>query len=137
MLAFWKCLICAVVTFECVWASVTPVTRRSNDHKVLILGGGVAGVIAARTLQQAGINDYLVVEARPELGGRLQSASLSSGITIELGANWIEGLHSSMVLPSHRRVGIVMKFSSLRRREETHKPYLEAGSEAQPINSHK
>ena len=61
-----------------------------NHHKVLILGGGVAGVIAARTLHQNGIDDFIIVEARHELGGRMMSHSFG-GKTIELGANWIQG----------------------------------------------
>ena len=61
-----------------------------RHHKVLILGGGVAGVIAARTLHQNGIVDFLIVEARHELGGRMMSHSFG-GKTIELGANWIHG----------------------------------------------
>jgi polyamine oxidase len=62
----------------------------SKHHKVLILGGGVAGVIAARTLHQNGIDDFLIVEARHELGGRMMSHTFA-GKTIELGANWIQG----------------------------------------------
>lgn len=61
-----------------------------NHHKVLILGGGVTGVIAARTLHQNGIDDFLIVDALDELGGRLMSHSFA-GKTIELGANWIQG----------------------------------------------
>ena len=62
----------------------------SEHHKVVILGGGVTGVIAARTLHQNGIDDFLIVEARHELGGRLMSHTFA-GKTIELGANWIQG----------------------------------------------
>ena len=62
----------------------------SKHHKVLILGGGVAGVIAARTLHHNGIDDFLIVEARHELGGRMMSHTFA-GKTIELGANWIQG----------------------------------------------
>ena len=62
----------------------------SKHHKVLILGGGVTGVIAARTLHQNGIDDFLIVEARHELGGRMMSHTFA-GKTIELGANWIQG----------------------------------------------
>ncbi|KAG6908704.1 hypothetical protein DXG01_003637 [Tephrocybe rancida] len=64
----------------------------SNDRhvEVLILGGGVTGVIAARTFHAQGIDDFLVVEARGEIGGRLRSRTFG-GRTIELGANWIQG----------------------------------------------
>lgn len=88
LLVFLLCL-----TF--VSASIVPLTRRTNDHKVVILGGGMAGVTAAQSLDQAGIKDFVIVEARSELGGRVQSAQLASGLTIELGANWIEGISSS------------------------------------------
>ncbi|KIY46147.1 amine oxidase [Fistulina hepatica ATCC 64428] len=62
----------------------------SRNPQVVILGGGVAGVIAARTLHENGFEDYLLIEARGELGGRLQSADFG-GYTVELGANWIQG----------------------------------------------
>lgn len=67
---------------------------RNTHYQVLVLGGGVSGVMAARELWAAGIQDYLLVEARDELGGRLMSHTLDNGLTVELGANWIEGLHS-------------------------------------------
>ncbi len=61
-----------------------------NGPRVLILGGGVAGVIAARTLHDKGINNFLIVEARDELGGRMQTESFGGKI-IEQGPNWIQG----------------------------------------------
>lgn len=65
-----------------------------KDATVLILGGGVAGVIAARTLHEQGIDDFIIVEAREELGGRLMSHSFGAPgkkHTVELGANWVQG----------------------------------------------
>ncbi|KAG6828033.1 hypothetical protein H0H92_009570 [Tricholoma furcatifolium] len=66
-------------------------TQADRHVTVLILGGGVAGVIAARTFHEQGIEDFLVVEAQDELGGRLKSTTFG-GKTVELGANWIQGL---------------------------------------------
>jgi polyamine oxidase len=68
--------------------------RSTKDAKVLILGGGVAGVIAARTLHEKGMDDFLIVEARTELGGRMQDYTIGvpgDQYTIELGPNWIQG----------------------------------------------
>ncbi|KAJ7153993.1 hypothetical protein C8R43DRAFT_1186902 [Mycena crocata] len=68
--------------------------KQSYDKTVLILGGGVAGIIAARTLKEQGITDSLIVEARDELGGRMRSMQFGKEgkrATIELGANWIQG----------------------------------------------
>ncbi|KAI0270548.1 amine oxidase [Gloeopeniophorella convolvens] len=67
-----------------------PTDGAHRDTKVLILGGGVAGVLAARTLTREGISDFVIVEARDELGGRMHSTRFA-GHTVELGANWIQG----------------------------------------------
>lgn len=64
-----------------------------KDATVLILGGGVAGVIAARTFHEQGI-DFKIVEAQPQLGGRLQSFTFGAPgnqHVLELGANWVQG----------------------------------------------
>jgi polyamine oxidase len=65
-----------------------------KPKQVLILGGGVAGVQAARKLTEEGITDFLIVEARDQLGGRMHSTSFGAPgrqLTVELGANWIQG----------------------------------------------
>ncbi|OJT14243.1 Polyamine oxidase [Trametes pubescens] len=65
-----------------------------KDASVLILGGGVAGVIAARTLHEQGITNFTIVEAKSELGGRLASTTFGANgkeFTAELGANWVQG----------------------------------------------
>ncbi|ETW85873.1 hypothetical protein HETIRDRAFT_471084 [Heterobasidion irregulare TC 32-1] len=78
-------------------SQASPVGRDDAAHKdaqVLILGGGVAGVIAARTLHESGINNFKIIEARSELGGRMKSFEFGvpgNQVTLELGANWIQG----------------------------------------------
>ncbi|KAI5988509.1 hypothetical protein EDC04DRAFT_2992942 [Pisolithus marmoratus] len=70
-----------------------------NHTKVLILGGGMAGVIAARTLQKQGIEDFLIVEANDKFGGRMigeQFGVNGSKVFIEKGANWIHGTKSNI-----------------------------------------
>ncbi|KAH9948514.1 amine oxidase [Amylocystis lapponica] len=65
-----------------------------SSPRVLILGGGVTGVIAARTLHEQRITNFAIVEARDELGGRLKSTTFGTPgrqSTIELGANWVQG----------------------------------------------
>ncbi|KAG6844453.1 hypothetical protein H0H87_006873 [Tephrocybe sp. NHM501043] len=71
-----------------------PSNTHANKHKALILGGGVAGIIATRTLHRQGINDFLIIEARDGLGGRLHSTAFAGNHTVELGANWIQGTQS-------------------------------------------
>ncbi|KAI0668914.1 amine oxidase [Trametes maxima] len=65
-----------------------------KDASVLILGGGVAGVIAARTLHEQGIHNFTIVDAKGELGGRLTSGTFGATgkeVTLEFGANWVQG----------------------------------------------
>ena len=56
---------------------------------VLILGAGMAGVAAARTLHVNGKTNYIVLEANNRLGGLIRRDDTRN---IELGANWIHGL---------------------------------------------
>ncbi len=63
------------------------------DADVLILGGGIAGVAAARTLHNRDVTDFLIIKAQSQLGGRVRTVELrpGSGIPINSGANWFHG----------------------------------------------
>jgi monoamine oxidase len=62
-----------------------------SDAEVVIVGGGAAGIAAARRLDHAKVR-CLVVEARPRLGGRAWTIADGSGSAIDLGCGW---LHSA------------------------------------------
>lgn len=61
---------------------------RSAEH-VVVVGAGMAGLAAARTLADAGVR-VTVLEARDRIGGRIWTDS-SLGMPIDLGAAWIHG----------------------------------------------
>ena len=42
--------------------------------RIAIVGAGLAGLYAAFLLEQQGIKDYVLLEARDTLGGRIASA---------------------------------------------------------------
>jgi monoamine oxidase len=70
----------------------------ANDFQVLILGGGVAGAMAAETLHRRGIDNFKVIEARSSLGGRMKSFSFGAPgreYILELGADWIHGTQTN------------------------------------------
>jgi polyamine oxidase len=74
--------------------NTTAPASASNHTTVLILGGGMAGIIAARTLHEQGVDDFIILEAKTELGGRMIPKAF--GITgrqvvVEMGPNWIQG----------------------------------------------
>ncbi len=58
--------------------------------KTVVVGGGAAGIAAARRLHDAG-QDVLLVEARGRIGGRAHSVSFGDA-TLDLGCGW---LHSA------------------------------------------
>jgi monoamine oxidase len=62
-----------------------------SDVEAVVVGGGAAGVAAARRLREAGI-DCLIVEARGRLGGRAWTITDESGFALDLGCGW---LHSA------------------------------------------
>ncbi|RQZ62325.1 FAD-dependent oxidoreductase [Burkholderia sp. Bp9004] len=45
--------------------------------RIAIIGGGLSGLYAAFLLEQRGIDDYVLLEARSEFGGRILSAPVS------------------------------------------------------------
>lgn len=60
--------------------------------RIAIIGGGLAGLYAARLLEQHGIHDYVVLEARPAWGGRIASIAPTTGSPLldrfDLGPTW-------------------------------------------------
>lgn len=68
---------------------------------VLVLGGGVAGLSAARELDRRGVGS-VVIEARDRLGGRVHTLRDASWPhPVELGAEFLHGLPRRLKLP-HR-----------------------------------
>ena len=66
--------------------------RRSTD--VVVIGGGLSGLVAARELTRAGAS-VIVLEARDRVGGRLESGRLA-GVSVDLGGCWIGAGHDRM-----------------------------------------
>lgn len=57
--------------------------------RVLVVGAGLSGLVAARRLQTEGF-DVRVFEARNRVGGRVWSRTLGNGEVVELGGEWID-----------------------------------------------
>ncbi|KAB2613334.1 polyamine oxidase 2 [Pyrus ussuriensis x Pyrus communis] len=64
--------------------------RSAPSPSVIVIGGGMAGVSAARALHDASIQ-VVLLESRDRLGGRV-CTDYSFGFPIDLGASWLHGV---------------------------------------------
>ncbi len=63
--------------------------------RIVVVGGGVSGLTAARDLQDAGF-EVVVLEAKDHLGGRVWT-DRSTGFPLDMGANWIQGVDGNPI----------------------------------------
>uniref|UniRef100_A0A0D9XJ20 Amine oxidase domain-containing protein n=1 Tax=Leersia perrieri TaxID=77586 RepID=A0A0D9XJ20_9ORYZ len=66
--------------------------------KVIIVGAGMSGISAGKRLSDAGINDFLILEATDRIGGRIHKTNFA-GVNVEMGANWVEGVGGKEMNP--------------------------------------
>uniref|UniRef100_A0A182PI53 Amine oxidase domain-containing protein n=1 Tax=Anopheles epiroticus TaxID=199890 RepID=A0A182PI53_9DIPT len=66
-------------------------SKEKRKHKVIIVGAGMAGLSSANHLAKNGCTDFLILEGRNRVGGRIVSIDMGPQ-KIELGANWIHGV---------------------------------------------
>lgn len=62
----------------------------------VIIGGGIAGAACGHELAKNGDNDFLLVEAKGNLGGRMATQKLPNGDLINLGGEFIDREHHNM-----------------------------------------
>ena len=73
-------------------------------ERVVVIGAGISGLVAARALQLSGV-DVVVVEGRDRIGGRTHTIELG-GAAVDLGGSWIHDGAGSPMLPLVGALGI-------------------------------
>ncbi len=72
-----------------------PQENNSRHAKVIVIGAGISGLAAARTLADKNIS-VMILEARNRIGGRMWTDS-SLGVPLDLGASWIHGVNGNPI----------------------------------------
>ena len=101
------CMIICIILFVgfLFWSS--PIKQKKT--KVLILGAGLAGIKAAKTLLDRDITDILILEGKNYTGGRINVTEFAN-YPIETGANWIHFVNDNGTKPIvERRNAIKMQ----------------------------
>ncbi len=81
-----------------------------RDARIAVVGGGLAGLVAAHRLVEAGATAVTLYEANTRTGGRVLSARgvLGEGIVAELGGSFINSEHADM-LALAREFGLALE----------------------------
>ena len=80
-------------------------SNSATTSDVLIIGAGVAGLAAAQTLVQAGVN-VRVLEGRDRLGGRLWTSRAWADVPLDMGASWIHGVRGNPITAVAEEAGL-------------------------------
>ncbi|XP_035687697.1 polyamine oxidase 1-like [Branchiostoma floridae] len=79
-------MLVAMTTVSCKQLS----KRATDERKVVIVGAGIAGIAAAKTLHENGVDDFVILEGSDRIGGRMKQVEFG-GVKVEVGANWVHG----------------------------------------------
>lgn len=77
---------------------------QKQDVSVLVIGAGLAGLAAARVLQDAGLK-AIVLEARDRIGGRIWTSHEWPDMPMDLGASWVHGVEGNPLTELADQVG--------------------------------
>ncbi|CAF1341824.1 unnamed protein product [Rotaria magnacalcarata] len=83
--------------------------------KVVIVGGGAAGLGAAKTLGPD-VN-YLLIEAQDYIGGRIRTVDAAPDAVVDLGAQYIHGKTNNRVFEICKQLDCIMTLSSVNNEE--------------------
>ncbi|XP_047084919.1 polyamine oxidase 1-like [Lolium rigidum] len=81
--------------------------------RVIIVGAGMSGISAGMRLAEAGITDLVILEATNHIGGRMHKTNFS-GLNVEMGANWVEGVNGGKMNPIWPIVNSTLKLRNFR-----------------------
>ena len=101
------------LSLKCIYCNIYYLFPENVD--VIILGAGVAGLTAAKTLSENNVTDFIILEGSERIGGRIKSGRIGS-TSVELGSNYIVGTTGNPVWDLAFRYnlsGVITKYSDV------------------------
>jgi len=71
-------------------------TEKRPPPKIIIIGAGISGIAAAKTLYDKGYS-VTIIEARDRVGGRMNTDRTTLSAPCDLGASWIHHVDGNPV----------------------------------------
>ncbi|KAL3689671.1 hypothetical protein R1sor_015980 [Riccia sorocarpa] len=79
--------------------AASSVSSQDSNVDVIIIGAGMSGIAAGKTLTENGITNFIILEATDRVGGRIRNTDFA-GLKVEMGANWVEGVNGKEINPA-------------------------------------
>ena len=89
-----------------------------HKRRVVVVGAGIAGIAAARTVHSDGRFNVNILEASNRIGGRIFSSEID-GVPVELGATYIHGTIDNVIYDLCKQYGLVAGSSDTESDEES------------------
>lgn len=80
-----------------------------SDKTVIVIGAGISGLAAAKTLNEKGFN-VIILESQDKVGGRLRT-NRSLGFSFDEGASWIHGTNGNPITNLAQQAGMNTAFT--------------------------
>ena len=80
--------------------------RPTAERVVVVIGAGIAGLVAARLLHDSGLQAVTVLEARASAPAAASGPTIRIGAPVDLGGSWVHGVEGNPLTLWCNKLGI-------------------------------
>jgi spermine oxidase len=81
-------------------------SSNKNDPRIVIVGGGLAGVTALAELLENGYGNVVLLEAQRRIGGRVKTIPFGANV-FDIGAEWVHGEKYNVIFEMVSKYGLL------------------------------